>query len=258
MEYKNHFLFLYSVVFGSCQMLCMPLTAADIGIIVPAGLTFTNGDAGTAVPFLIEQAGLSSTRYQQVYAAAQFSALQGAGGLINSLLFRADEHNTHPIQSTIGNIQIDLSTTAALPDGLSATFANNVGSDDSVVYSGSLFLTSLLPVTISLSHPFFYNPSQGNLLLDVRNFTGALPPIDINSPFMDAANDLGDAVSCVYASNVGAATGTPSTVGLVTGFIVTPIPEPGTWALLLLGTPAIIFVIYRKNKNINKREQQWH
>jgi hypothetical protein len=65
---------------------------------------------------------------------------------------------------------------------LSATFANNVGADDTVVFSGPLSLSSAFTgpsagpkdfdIVITLQTPFLYDPSAGNLLLDVRNFSG--------------------------------------------------------------------------------------
>ena len=78
-----------------------------------------------------------------------------------------------------------------------------------------------------LSTPFLYNPALGNLLLDVRNFGGG------STTSFDAVFTSGDGVSRVYNSDVNSTTGSPDTLGLVTGFII--VPEPGTAALLLVG-----------------------
>jgi hypothetical protein len=143
----------------------------------------------------------------------------------------------------LSDIQINLSTTALGPDGLSATFAGNVGADDTVVYRrGALTLSSAgagppggprdFDITVALTTPFLYDPARGNLLLDVRLFggSGMVPALDAHF-----VND--DAVSRVLGG-VNGATGGRDSLGLVTQFrFAAPqqaVPEPMT--LLLLGT----------------------
>ncbi len=85
--------------------------------------------------------------------------------------------------TTVGNIEINLSTTRVDPGTLYPDFADNVGLDDTVVYSGQLSVSSsfsgspgepkAFDIIVHLQHPFPYDPAQGNLLFDVRNFTGA-------------------------------------------------------------------------------------
>src|SRR5262249_21659069 len=150
-------------------------------VIVPNNLAATEGDISNGLPFNIGAFSLSSQRYQQVFAASAFASVSGPH-LITQIAFRPDAQIGGAFSSIIPNIQINLSTTSATPDGLSATFANNVGSDDTVVFSGSLSLSSAFTgppggpkafdIIINLQTPFLYNPSAGNLLLDVRNFSG--------------------------------------------------------------------------------------
>jgi hypothetical protein len=71
-------------------------------------------------------------------------------------------------------VRISLSTTSRAPDNLSATFADNVGVDESVVFSGDLVFTSAndsvpggtraFDILIKLTNEFNYDPSLGNLL----------------------------------------------------------------------------------------------
>jgi hypothetical protein len=144
---------------------------------------------------------------------------------------------------SIANIRIDLSTTSIAPDALSTTFANNVGANDVTVFNGSLSLSSLFTgpaggpkafdIVINLTTPFAYNPASGNLLLDVRDVSGASAAF-----FMDAQSTLGDSVSRAFTDNSGTvndATGVTDTLGLVTQFTLTPVPEPGTMFLLAAG-----------------------
>ena len=203
-------------------------------IVVPNSARTIEGDINNSYPFNITEFGLSSQRYQQVYAASQF----GGGGLITQIIFRPDATFGQAFMSTLPDIQIDLSTTSAADDGLSSTYADNVGADDTVVFvRGPLTLSSAFTgppdgpkdfdIIITLTTPFLYNPALGNLLLDVRNFGAG------STTSFDAVFTTGDGVSRVYNQDVNSGTGTTDTLGLVTGFVI--VPEPGTAALLLAG-----------------------
>jgi hypothetical protein len=203
-------------------------------VVVPNSARTIEGDLNNSFPFNIGIIGLPSQRYQQVYAASQF----GSGGLITQIVFRPDATFGQAFTSTLPDIQIDLSTTSAADDGLSSTYANNVGTDDTVVFArGPLTLSSAFTgppngpkdfdIIITLTTPFLYNPALGNLLLDVRNFGGG------STISFDAVSPLGDGVSRLYNSDVNSGTGSTDSVGLVTGFII--VPEPGSAAMLLVG-----------------------
>ena len=128
------------------------------------------------------------------------------------------------------------------PDALSKTFADNVGSDDTVVHSGELTLSSSVTgpasgpkdfdIVIALSTSFFYDPAAGDLLLDVRNFGGGL------TTQFDAASSVGDSISRVNDQSpdgVNDLIGSTDSTALITQFTITPIPEPSTLALFALG-----------------------
>ena len=162
--------------------------------------------------------------------------------LVTEIRFRPDGSQGNAFSVTISDLQINLSTTALGPDALSGVFANNIGANDTIVYGrGSLVLASAntgggpsgprdFDIVITLTTPFLYDPSQGNLLLDVRNFSA-----EVTTPF-DAHAEVGDAISRV-SGTIGATAGGTSTTGLVTAFTfaqVTAVPEPVS--MLLLGT----------------------
>jgi hypothetical protein len=209
---------------------------AQASIVVPNSLANTEGGGNNNLPF----DSTTSERYQQVYLASQF----GSGGLITQIAFRPDGILGLAFSVTIANIQIDLSTTAEAPDGLSTTFADNVGPDDTTVFSGALTLSSsdtgpaggpkAFDIIINLTTPFLYNPASGNLLLDVRNFSGL--PSGAAGGF-DSQSTLGDPISRVFSdsttNSVGDATGAADTEGLVTSFAITP--EPASVGLLAMG-----------------------
>ncbi|HVX85438.1 MAG TPA: hypothetical protein VH253_11705 [Phycisphaerae bacterium] len=226
---------------------CGAAARAD-SVVAPGGASGTEGAEGNAFPFDDGSiGGIPSQRYQQVYGATAFA---GVGGpmVITDILFRPDA--TVPgaaFSTTIPSIQIDLSTTSRAPDTLSLTFADNVGADDAIVYSGALPLSSAntgpaggpldFDIMIHLTTPYTYDPAAGSLLLDVRNF-GAT-----TTERFDAFNVLGDSVSRVYSSVGGtvndATAFSADSVGLATRFdyqpagVATPLP-PAAWGGALL------------------------
>ena len=192
-------------------------------IVVPNSLVATEGDYANGFPFRI---GSNSMRYQQVFDAADFGALSGPE-LITQISFRPDLTDGAAFNTTLTNIQINLSTTTAGPDGLSSTFAINVGGDDTIVFSGQLSLSSahagpvqgpmVFDIIIDLQTPFIYDPSSGNLLLDVRNFDGGI------TTFFDAVQ-VADPVSRVFSAllaGVNNPIGSADTAGLIAQFATT-------------------------------------
>jgi len=214
-------------------------------VVVPFFDTTTEGNDNNGFPFNI---GNSSMRYQQVYGATDFVL----GGVatpqnITQIAFRPDASAGGAFSSTLLSIQIDLSTTSKAPDGLSTTFADNVGANDTVVFPrGPLALSSsnsgpaagpkAFDIVVNLSTPFLYDPTKGNLLLDVRNFSGG------TATFLDAQITQGDSISRVLSdwpgSTVSSSTGTADTIGLVTQFTfgaASVVPEPPTGTLIGMG-----------------------
>ncbi len=176
-------------------------------LIVPNDWSSAQGDAGNLFPLFSSQ----PIRFQQVFDASQFSRLTPGGGLINRIAFRGHGPGT-PFTGTVPQLQVNLSTTNKSPDNLSSTFADNVGADDTQVFSGPLQASvtfagdpTNFEVAINFTTPFYYDPAKGNLLLDVRNMQGGteVPPLDQE---LDGTSATGDSVSRVY--NYGDVTAT--------------------------------------------------
>lgn len=231
---KHRSLVLAAILFSS------PVPADAIEIVVPNDLATAPGSTNNQFPLSAITIGLTM-RYQQVYDASPFGAVLSPHRIMG-IAFRADEYHGQPFTATIPDIEVRLSTTVHKPGALSDTFDENIGPDETVVHRGPLMLShsvvgesgQLTPfdLLIPCQVPFVYDPNQGNLLLEIRNF-------DMRETVPFDATDLSTtATSRLFAVNANAsiASMTGRNEGLVTQFILMPVPEP---ASLPLGITAI-------------------
>ena len=218
-------------------------------IVAPNAFATTNGGSrASSAPFN------DVSRYQQIYAASQFSALSGPE-LITQIAFRPAT-NQRAFTHTDSHIQFDFSTNAEAVSSLSSTFANNVGSNDQVVYNSALTFTSTgapasgagpFDIVVKLTNPFLYDPAAGNLVLDIRNFDPSF------TGFFDLGSD--PSTRLVFVDNsTTSATGTVQPFGLVTQFTFAPaVPEASTTVslglLLALGMGGVVVAGKRKKNN---------
>jgi hypothetical protein len=224
-------------------VLCSALIAgqaAAIPLVVPNAQTSSEGNDSNLGPFFN-----TSVRYQQIYSASQFGSTVPL--TISQIAFRPDEAvSSADLTVFFTSVRIDLSTTSRTPATLSTTFADNVGADNATVFD--TFVSINGPVTgpaggpkdftIAIDiMPFVYDPSAGDLLMDVRAFTssgGIEDNLDaqLGSPFTAHVDD----------PDITSTTGTVLATGLVTQFEARPfvvVPEPGSIALLGLGLAAL-------------------
>ena len=199
--------------------------AAAQTVVVPNALATLEGNAQNAFPFGITVGHPATQRYQQVYAASQFAGI-AASQQITEIRFRPNAGATFDPWSNTMNVEVRLSTTAAAPDALSATFAENIGAGETLVYAGPLTISTAqtgpaLPgpmdfdMVIVLQTPFAYDAAAGNLLLDIVR-DGFTPQ---TNKFLDSHGESGDGVSRVHAPSATAVTGSADTVGLPTQFV---------------------------------------
>ena len=202
-------------------------------VVVPNAQTTVEGNNQTQAPFNIGAGGIPavSMRYQQVYSSGDI----GGSGIIDKIAFRPDGINGQVFAASGESVEIRLSHTPKSPDGLSTTFANNVGADEMVVFDTNSFSLSSnntncgaggpcdFDIIIDLNDVFTFNGTD-NLLLDVRMRT------NISSSLFDVQETIGDGVGRLFSSVSGSVTnptGATSTVGLVTKFFLrsfTPSP----------------------------------
>jgi len=211
------------------------LSVADtVFIVVPNGLRYEGGNSYTFWPFLIQQTpAVPSMRYQQVYDASAFSAITPPGAYLTRLFMRSSTNFPRGSFGSSTNVQINFSTTSKAPDGLSPMFAENVGQDDTVMFGPAPLQMGFTTIYFDcgsncgefpLTNAFWYNPSAGNLLLDVRIYGGE--PAHPAAYGLDAQDVMGDSVSRIWSRSADASTATNvETLGVVTAFQFDPIPS---------------------------------
>jgi hypothetical protein len=230
------------------------IAAAPLNTVAPAGFEPTSGGFPADSPFGSSTANSGGRRLQQIFDASLFASF-GGPRLITEIQFRAasPENQFRPNSITTSDSTISLSTTSVTSDpgatsagAFSASFADNIGSDVQVVHSGALTLdrggsnaTGAQPFVygFALQTPFVYDPSMGNLLLDVIVPAGAT--LSFGAGFgavesFDASVASGDGVASVRGTG-GTAVGAAGQTGLITQFVTesVPVPEPGSLLMCL-------------------------
>ena len=170
-------------------------------------------------------------RYQQVYGSVEFPQQPI---LIRELRFRPCATYGNAFTTTVANIQFNLSTTTQNPVALSATLAQNVGPDDTVVFQGPLSISSrfvgpaggpkAFDIIVPLSQPFLYDPAQGNLVVDIRNFSGSTASLTGGQADPDVA---GRVMGTVVTATVGVVDSGADAIQIVYSPGGTNQPPPG-------------------------------
>lgn len=144
-----------------------------------------------------------------------------------------------------------MSTTAAAWNTLSTNLAANIGSNNTQVFTGNIGAPGTFPGTLNFlfSSPFFYDLSQGNLLIDMNT-------VAIGGVFLDAngANTPNNYMSSAIVTQ-GALhfVVVEKGYGLVTDFEGNPIqgsslPEPRSVHLLATALFGVAYLWYRRGK----------
>jgi hypothetical protein len=208
-------------------------------VTLPLPVFYEESDSGTG-PFTVRTDEPSSIRYQQLFVGTDI-AVYGytpPAWLITKIRLSGFA----PYPDKVSPLEISFSTTHHSPSSLSPVFAENIGPNETLVFSG-LITWVPRPVHVGggyeiiFDQPFLYVPSAGNLLMEVKNFetfTFEDTPLPIEFPLV-----RGPAIRGLYAMDAHAETGMSLSSGLSYFFTMTPIPEPSIWALLLSGTALV-------------------
>ena len=129
----------------------------------------------SAVPF----------RIQFLYPSEEFASRVAGRQVISGISLRPDFMVTEPRSVEYPQIRMMLSTTAQTIQTLSQVFDQNTGPDDTVVYDGDITLVTQaegdpagprpFDYKFPFQQPFTYDPTQGNLLLEVVAPSGFMP-----------------------------------------------------------------------------------
>jgi hypothetical protein len=224
-------------------------------LIVPPSITSVTAGYGAGT---LSGANL---RVQDVYGAVNFPP--DTAFWILELCYRPDLVFGFAFNTTVNDIQINLSTTQKTPDALSPSYLQNVGPDDTVVFEGTLPISSQFTgppggprdfdIRIPLQTPFLYDPGEGNLLVDLRNFSGS------GASGLGGSHSTADNASRVAGSMPQMTGGLDSGVDALQIVFTTtnPPPRPPRPILLVrgpylqMGTPTNVLVCWRTDRPTN-------
>ncbi len=237
-------------------------SAAQAGtIIVPGDYAGTEGPANSGIARTLDTEHL---QYQ--YSASLFSGVTTFDGVA----FRYDGNVSNSgarngLSSFDSSLKIELGTATSDIADRSATFANNLGSDAVTVLSGPYDQDAEVgtgqarrfTIVFNFTTPFTYDPSEGDLVLDLF-----LPPTNFTNLTVDAV--IADAtLGAMYTIGSGAK-GVRIDPFPVTEFLTEPtpppgsgggngagpgaVPEPGTWALMILGFGGVGTLVRRRRR----------
>jgi hypothetical protein len=175
-------------------------------------------------------------RIQYLIPASDFAGLPGSHRGIVAWNFRADTSQSQSFNWSSTNSRIWMSTTDKTATTLTTTYDNNHGGDKLLVHDGAISFPVLGtgpttgPRNVAngprLQHPFIYDPSKGNLLIEWMRFDGPMSPrIDV------LASNAPGATVLLNQTSPTAPTGSLFNLPPVIQFEFEAIPEPATCVL---------------------------
>ena len=125
----------------------------------------------------------SPLRIQYLIPASDFAGLPASQRYIAAFNFRSDRTQTVPVDWIIPHEQVWMSTTSK--NSLTNVFDDNHGPNKALVFDGAMTFPFLgsgpaagprpFADGTPLQAPFYYDPSQGNLIVELRDFDKNYP-----------------------------------------------------------------------------------
>ncbi len=221
----------------------VPAAAEVIRVVSPPSVENAEGDLSITPD-------RTPIRIQYLIPASDFAGLPASHRFIASFNFRSDRTQTQSVDWTMPHEKIWLSTTNL--NSLTAVFETNHGPDKTLVFDGAVTYPLLgtgppdgprdFADGMRLPTPFYYDPSVGNLVIELQDF-------DKNYP-IPASVDL----VTIHSDDIRTmlSVGDPSAAsGFILPNIVVPfrfemVPEPSTFALGVVCGCAALFGATRR------------
>jgi hypothetical protein len=216
-----------------------------IRIVSPPSTANAEGDSSVTPP-------RTPLRIQYLIPASDFASLPASHRYIVSFNFRADRTQTQAVDWTMPKEQIWMSTINLT--SLTGAFDANHGPDKKMVFDGTFTYPFLgsgptagprpFADGTRLQTPFYYDPSQGNLVVELRDFDKNYPvPASIDVATTPSANIR----TLLNEGNPNGATGTlvPNVFAPMQFEFV--VPEPSTFALVGL---AFLYAVGSRPKRL--------
>lgn len=188
-------------------------------------------DGGGANPYGADCTFACVSHYQQAYDDTVFGSTPVT---ISSISFFTGIYSG---AWSAGNLwQVSLSTTNKGVNSLISTFSANIGADNKIFSTTSFSGTPAIGSAITFSGAFTYDPSKGDLLIDIVALGATGGP---GLQYTSASNSEFSRVYSFDKSTTGYAN---SNYGNVTSFNVTAaqIPEPASLMLMGLGLAGVV------------------
>jgi hypothetical protein len=197
-----------------------------------AGVTVGNNNTGNCYPFSC-MAGDGTLHYQQIYSAASFGS---AAVDVDSVSFFRWNGGGNMTPSTFA---VNFWLTSNPVAGMSSSAAANEGT--LLSNFGTFSLGGAMPATLTLDGTnFVYNPTMGNLVMDVQVTSG--PAANGYNSFFQA-DSSGNSTLRGYGNGDSLSV---ETSALVTQFNVTAVPEAGSLAMMLAGLGLVGAAVRRR------------
>ena len=187
--------------------------------------------AGVHWPFNDEVAN-ESTRYQQVYSSDIFSGPV----TIEEIAFKTASASFY-----FADVRLSLASTDVKVGQLSMDMENNFSAPSTVAFEDAFYVGGGEPgysLSFQLDQPFDYDPSNGNLLLDLelnhqvgKQFT----LLDITGTSASRA---------IFSNSMQRS----DSASILTQFSLQQVPEPSTVTLSILGGIALLFCRWKRNR----------